>query len=300
MTKNAPSASTIALLTLAPLLWAMNAILGRWLAPQISPMLLNTVRWSLAGLLLLPFAWPVLTKGSALWTEKSWFARLSLLSVGAYNALLYLALQTSSPINVTLVSSSIPLWMLLIGRVFFRQRVSWRQLAGAGLSVLGVCTVLSRGDWQVLAQLQLHAGDGFVIAAAIAWAVYSWMLAHPSEQVAGLRGHWAQFLLGQIVFGLAWCLLSSGAEWASGHTVWIPSTPMLLALVVIAVGPAILAYASWGQGVQRAGPAYASLFINLMPLFTALLSQFVLGEHIQPYHVAAFVLLVTGIVLSGR
>ncbi|MBT0571594.1 DMT family transporter [Curvibacter sp. CHRR-16] len=299
MTSSKLSPSTVALLIIPPLLWAGNAVVGRWIAPQISPLLLNLLRWVLAGIIVLPWAWRVLRRGSALWQDKSWFTRLSLLSIGAYNALLYLALQTSSPINVTLVSSSIPLWMLLLGWLFFGARVQWHQLCGGLLSMAGVLVVLSRGDWQVLLHLKLVAGDGFVLAAAIAWAIYSWMLAKPSEASQPVRAQWADFLLGQIVFGLGWCALSAGGEWAMGASVWQPSWGLWLALAYIAVGPAVLAYALWGLGVKRAGPAAASLFINLMPLFTALLSLLLLGEHPQLYHGTAFVLLVAGIVLSS-
>ena len=68
----------------------------------------------------------------------------------------------------------------------------------------------------------------------------------------------------------------------------------------IAAGPAVTAYAAWGTGVGLAGPAVAGFFINLTPLFTALLSAAFLGEPPQLYHALAFVLIVWGIVMSSR
>ena len=138
--------TAVLLLTLPPLLWAGNAVVGRLMAPLASPMTLNLLRWAIAFALLLPLAAPVLRRSSALWPSWQRFAVLSLLSIGGYNALLYLALKTSTPINVTLVGSITPVWMLLIGRVFFDMPVSGKQWLGAALSIGGVLLVLSRGE----------------------------------------------------------------------------------------------------------------------------------------------------------
>ena len=147
--------STAAILTLPPLLWAGNAIVGRMVHDLISPFALNFLRWAIAFMLLLPLAGWVLRRDSAVWPQWRQFALLGLLGIGCYNALLYLALKTSTPLNATLVGSSMPVWMLAVGRICWGIAVSRRQLLGAGLSVLGVAVVLSRGDPQVLRQLQL-------------------------------------------------------------------------------------------------------------------------------------------------
>lgn len=293
------SPSTALLLTIPPLMWAGNAIVGRMVTELVPPMTLNLLRWALAGLLLLPLAAWVLRPGSGLWAHWRRLSLLGLLSVGAYNALQYLALKTSSPINVTLVAASMPIWMQLIGRLFFAAPVSRRQLLGALLSISGVLLVLSRGELQTLLQVRLVPGDVYILVAAICWAFYSWMLARPGTEPEALRTDWAAFLLAQIVYGLAWSALFAGGEWAltDARIVW--GWPLVAALVFVAVGPAVLAYRAWGIGVQRAGPTVASFFGNLTPLLTALMSAALLGELPQPYHGAAFVLIVCGIVVSS-
>lgn len=293
------SPATALLLTIPPLMWAGNAVVGRMVAELVPPMMLNLLRWALAGLILLPLAAWVLRRDSGLWTHWRRFAWLGLLSVGAYNALQYLALKTSSPINVTLVAASMPIWMQLIGRLFFEAPVSRRQMLGAVLSITGVLLVLSRGHLEALLQVQLVAGDVYVLIAAVCWAFYSWMLARPGGEPAAIRGDWAAFLMAQIVYGLAWSALFAGGEWlvTDQPTVW--GWPLIAALVFVAVGPAVLAYRAWGIGVQRAGPTVASFFGNLTPLLAALMSAALLGELPQLYHAAAFVLIVAGIVVSS-
>jgi len=288
------------LLTLPPLLWAGNAVVGRVIASMASPMTLNLLRWSLAFLLLLPLAAPVLRSGSPLWTSWRRIAGLSLLSIGGYNALLYLALNTSTPINVTLVGSITPVWMLLIGRLFFGNSISRRQWLGAAMSISGVLLVLSRGQLAVLLQVRLVPGDIYILMASAAWAYYSWMLAHPTTEPPEIRRDWSAFLLAQIALGLVWSGLFAGGEWALGlgrlHLSW----QLAAALLFIAVGPALLAYRAWGAGVARAGPSVAGFFANLTPLFTAVLSSAFLGEAPHMYHALAFLLIVGGIVVSSR
>lgn len=292
-------ARTAFYLTLPPLLWAGNAVVGRLVHELVPPITLNLLRWLGAALILMPLAPWVLRPASGLYTHWRRFALLGLLGVGCYNALQYLALQTSTPLNVTLVASSMPLWMLALGAMFFGARVTRAQLVGAALSMSGVLVVLSRGDLRHLLELRLVAGDVFMLLATLSWAWYSWLLSRRAEPDA-LRRDWAAFLLAQVLYGLVWSGAFTAAEWAltDAHIQW--GWPLVAALLYVAVGPAVLAYRSWGQGVERAGPALAGFFSNLTPLFAAVLSAAFLGELPHLYHALAFGLIVAGIVVSSR
>ena len=291
--------STAAMLSLPPLLWAGNAIVGRLCSDLISPFALNLLRWSIAFVVLLPLAWKVLRKDSPIWPLWRQYALLGLLGIGCYNALLYLALKTSTPLNVTLVSSSMPVWMLAIGRLCWGIAVSRRQLYGALLSILGVVVVMSRGDLHSLLNLRFVAGDLFMVLATIAWAFYTWLLSRTHEP-REVKAHWASFLLAQMVFGLLWSVLFTAGEVVMGEFRFVAGWPLFAALLFIAIGPAILAYRFWGMGVQRSTPAIAGFFGNLIPIFTALLSILILGETPHLYHGIAFALIVAGIVVSSR
>jgi drug/metabolite transporter (DMT)-like permease len=203
---------TALLLTIPPLLWAGNAVVGRMAQGLIPPVTLNFLRWALAFAILLPLAGWVLRRSSGLWSHWRRFALLGLLGVGCYNALQYLALKTSTPLNVTLVASSIPLWMLATGALFFGARISRQQLLGAALSMAGVGVVLSRGEWAHLLELRLVTGDLYVLLATACWALYSWLLTRRDEPDA-IRSDWAAFLMAQVVFGLGWSGAFAASEW---------------------------------------------------------------------------------------
>jgi drug/metabolite transporter (DMT)-like permease len=184
--------STAMLLIIPPLLWAGNAVVGRMVSELIPPITLNFFRWAIAFAILLPFGFSIFRKGSGLWQSRKRFALLGLLGIGLYNALQYMALHTSTPINVTLVGASMPVWMLLVGTLFFKTKVAGKQVAGAVLSVGGVLIVLGHGDLQQLLALQFVIGDLFMVVASIVWAFYSWLLIQSTDTEA-LRRSWATF-----------------------------------------------------------------------------------------------------------
>jgi len=290
------------LLTLPPLLWAGNAVVGRAMVGQVPPLTLNLVRWLITGALLAPLAWRQLR-----WIDvrERWrhLALLGLLGVGLYNALQYAALVTSTPINVTLVASSMPVWMLAVGMAVYGEQPTRAQLIGALLGLAGVVLVIARGSWQTLLAVRPVPGDLLILAAVIGWAFYSWLLARPPESMRGERRpgwDWAALLFVQALFGGVAAMLFALGEQALGAEPIRWSATVVGALLYVSLGASLVAYRCWGVGVAEGGPALAAFFSNLTELFAAVMSALLLGEGPQPYHAAAFALIVGGIAISAR
>ena len=173
---------------------------------------------------------------------KKHFLLLGLFGVGSYNVLLYLALQTSTAINVTVIGASMPIWMLFIGAV---------------VSLLGVGIVLTRGDLAELLSMEMVNGDLLIMLATILWAFYSWMLSRPGSS-SERQWPWAEFLMAQVTVGLLWTGFFDGFEIAAGHAYldlnwWTGSL-----ILFVAIGQSIIAYRCWGFGVNGAGPTVAA------------------------------------------
>ena len=280
-------------------MWACNAILGRIAADMIPPMLFNFMRWIFVLIFLLPLAYWIFRPGSGLlihWRRYTW---LGFLSVFGYNSLQYLALHTSTAINVTLIAASMPIWMLLVGRIFYQIRITGLHVLGAACLLFGVAIVLSQGDLSRLSGLRFLPGDLYIVLAAIGWAIYSWQLKF-TVKPERLRQDWAALLMAQVVYGLipSGLFVLGELEFSEQRVQWSP--PLLGILVFVAIGPAILAYKTWGEGVQRVGPTLAGFFANLTPLIAALLSSLILGEYPKLFHAASFVFIALGIWLSSR
>lgn len=288
------------------MLWAGNAVVGRLLVGAMPPVAMNALRWAIVALLLWPLAWRVLRRPREVGQRWVYLATLGTLGVGTYNALQYLALQTSTPLNVTLIGASVPVWMMLVGWVGFDQRLQWRQMLGAVLSVGGVVLVIAQGEWAVLRDVRLVPGDLLMLLASLAWALYSWLLVRPVASMSGSQRpawNWAEFLFVQVAFGLVWAVACTGAEAAWGPPTQAPLWPAAWStwagLLFIAVGPSILAYRNWGLGVQAVGPTMAAFFGNLTPIFAALWSALFLGQHPRWFHPVALALIMAGIAVSA-
>ena len=260
------------LLILPPFLWAANSVFARIAIDSIGPLWLNALRWGLALLILLPLGWRVLSTSAArAQFRQRWvyIGILGLIGVGAYNGLQYVALRTSTPVNVTLIASSLPLWSMIVGALFYRVHPTRPQLVGAVLSLAGVLTVLARGDPLALLHIQLVEGDLLMVLAIIGWAIYSWMLVRPPAHMRGAARpawNWAEFLFAQCLFGVCAAFAAAGLGEAMAGSItprW--SWQLIATIIFIAVGPSIIAYRAWGLAVAEAGPAIAAVFYNLTP-----------------------------------
>lgn len=290
-------AALLTVLVAPPLFWGGNAIVGRMAVGVVPPLTLNLLRWIVALLILLPFAWRACLAHKALLRQHLGFLCLTaLLSVASYNALQYLALTTSSPLNTSLIGASTPVWILLTGFVLFRVPVGGLSVLGAALSLLGVGTILVRGNPGNLALLQFVPGDLYMLAGTFMWSLYTWLLL---RRQTGLPGHAA--LAAQMFLGILFALPMAALELRYGGyapVVWEWRTAGIIAYV--GLFPSLLAYVCWQRAVAQAGAQLPVFFMNLAPIFTLLLSMLLLGEPPQGYHVVALALILLGIWLAQR
>lgn len=287
---------TAVLLTLPPVFWAGNAVLARSLVGEFPPLALSFMRWALALAILLPFACRALVAHrDALRRQWREIAVLGVLGVGAYNTFQYLAVQTSTAVNVTLIASSTPVFILAAGALVFGERSRGAQWLGAALSIAGVLIVLTRGDAANLLKLAFVPGDLIMIGGNVAWTFYTWRL---RKRRPGLP--FAPLIAAQMVFGLLAIAPLAAAEAAlSPATIhWRPTVVLLL--LYFALFPSIIAYYCWDRGVARIGAVIPVYFANLTPLFAAAFSTLLLGEAPHLYHAVALALIIGGIHLASR
>lgn len=288
--------STAALLLLPPLFWAGNAVVGRALVGHFPPLALSFWRWTLAFAILLPFAaGAIKANRSAIRAHWRVLAAVSFLGVACYNSLQYVALQTSGAVNATLISASGPVAGLAIGALFYQARVSNRQWTGAALSIAGVLWVIARGDIANLTRLHFAVGDLIMLVATVLWSFYTWMLRRQRPPLP-----MTAFLTLQVGLGALMILPAYLLEFALAQRLPEPTPGNLAALVYVAVLPSIVAYFCWDRGVARAGAVLPMYFVNLTPVFAAVLATLFLSEPIGLYHLIGGGLILFGIHLASR
>lgn len=280
-------------LTITTFLWASNAIVGHIAIDYIAPFSLSFFRWLVALLILLPFTWRLLLSQRNLLKQN--FVLIcftSLLGISAFNTLQYLALHTTSTINIGVINAIMPAAVLLLTWLIGQEKVSRRQLAGIFLCTLGVLTVVSRGEINRLQMLQFNLGDLLMLSAVLGFAVYTVLLRRLPTTLKPLTLLTVQILLGTI--GILPLLL-----WDIAHN-QLPQQWLEPSLIItyVAIFPSLLAYFCWNSAVAIAGANLAALSINLLPLFTSFLAFLILNERLQIFHALAMLLIFTGIFLS--
>jgi drug/metabolite transporter (DMT)-like permease len=282
------------LLILTTLGWAGNAVASRLAVGEISPMALTTLRWGGVCALL-----AVLThrQVAAAWPDlrPRWRYVLALAATGftAFNALMYAAAHSTSAVNLTILQGAIPIFVLIGALAAFGTRIGALQALGAIVTLIGVALVAARGDFTALIQLDLAIGDVFMLIACAAYAGYTLALRNRPAVPA--------FVFFAVLAGSA-LLVSIPlllAEIAAGTVIW-PTVTGWWILLYVAVYPSLLSQVFFMRGVELIGPGRAGLFVNLVPIFGALLAVLLLGEPFRPYHALALALVLGGIWLAER
>ena len=272
--------------------WAGNAIVGRAVRGEIPPLMLAFSRWTLALLILAPFAWRRTVAQRAL-IRRPWGAILflGLAGVAAFNGFLYSGLRYTTAANSMLLQGLIPTLVVIVGSVFFGEKAPWRQVAGIALSTLGVTFIVFRGELSEILRLRLGMGDLLVLCGCAAWAIYtaSLRLRPPIDPLVFL---FVTFAIGALAMGVG--ALSEAQAIAQMH--W--NGRMVAAIAYVAIFPSILAYMSFNAAVSHVGPGAAGQAISLLPLLGAVLAAMILGEPLFPYHLAGMALILGGVLLG--
>jgi drug/metabolite transporter (DMT)-like permease len=282
------------LVSLAPLFWSGNFVLGRALHETIPPIALSFWRWAVALLILLPFVSRGLYRQAGI-IRRHWaiLALLGLLGVTNFNTFVYVGLQATTATNAVLLVSTTPVLILALSFLLLGLTVRPPQAAGVLLSLAGVGAIVTAGDPSTLSQFELNTGDLWVLAAVASWALYSVCLRWRPPGLDSLV-----FLTATMIAGLVPLLPLYLWDLERGSTLDVDAVA-LGAIGYVALFPSVLAYIFWNRGVAELGANRTGQFLHLMPVFGTLLSVLLLDERLARYHLVGMALIASGILLAG-
>jgi drug/metabolite transporter (DMT)-like permease len=298
-TSNARSGNWIAnqpylLLSITAMCWAGNAIVGRLAAGHIAPVTLSFLRWSLAFLIILPFAWKHLARDwNAIRARLGTMIVLSITGIGAFTSLQYWALELTTALNTLLLQSAGPLIVAVWSLVLFGVRLTLAQACGVMLSLCGVLVILLHGDLTTLKNIEFNKGDLIFIVALVIFALYS-VLSRKRPDIHGLS--FVAFTFGA---GAA-CLIPLFIWELFARPLMAINTANLLTLAYVALFPSTLAYLCFNRGVQLIGANRAAPFFHVVPVFGTVMSIVFLGEHPQLFQFLGFALVLVGVFVASR
>ncbi len=286
--------NAILLLTVTTLLWGGNTVAGRLAVGEVSPMVVVFLRWVIVAAIMLPLLWPRIRADWPL--MRPYFPRMILMAAFGFvgfNSLFYIAATATTAVNLGIIQGAVPI-MLLIGSVFaFGMRVRILQVIGILLTLAGVTLIASQGKLDVLLALAVNPGDGIMLIACVLYSGYTLALRN-RPRVSGLAFFAVLSGISAVASlpGLAFELSTSTVQW--------PTPAGWLVVLYIALFPSCLSQIFFMRGVELIGPARAGVFINLVPIFAAILAVSILGEPFEWHHGTALALVLGGIWLSER
>lgn len=282
------------LLVLAAFFWSGNFILGRVVRDIIPPIGLSFWRWFFASLIVFHVARPYLRNDREKIKNKfALFFLLSFMSIATFNPLIYSGLHWTTSINAFLLQSVMPVIIVFLAFVFFKEKILPLQGAGVILAMIGACIIIVRGDWKVFLDLSVNRGDLLIFTAVAFYAVYSVFMRmappiHPLSFAA-------------VTFSCGTLMLLPVYIWESICIMPMPLTgASILAVGYAAIFPSVISYISYNRVVELAGATIAGLYVYMMPVFGSIMAVIFLSENFEWFHFTGIILIVPGILLVIR
>ena len=284
------------LLVLATFFWSGNFIVGKFATLfEIPPLTLNAFRWISVWLILIPFTYNEIFSNLPI-IKKNWLAIsfMGVITISTFNSVVYFALNYTQIINAVLVLAAIPAATIMLSSLMKIEKTNIFQLLGLSLSIIGIGSIISNGKIQKFISLTFNKGDMWMLVCVLAWALYSTLLKK-------YKFKFSQFSLIQLMVsaGVIFLIPQFFYEQSIGLEVNF-NKPFFLILFYVVIFPAIAAYYCWQKGIEIIGPNRASMFIQLMPLFSAVMAIIIFNERFELYHFVGAAFIVTGIYLSNK
>jgi len=281
------------LLILAVLFWSGNFVVSRGIINEIPPMTLAFWRWTIALLIILPFALKPIMRQKHL-IRQNWkiLTLLAILSVSNFSMFIYMALKSSTVTNAVLINSMIPIFIVIVSWMGFKERITLRQAMGIAISLTGLMFIITKGNLSTLIAVRFGKGDMWTISAGISWALYSALLRKCPAEFDSLS-----FLATLIIIGTSFIFPFYIWEISIGKTMNV-TCASIGSIVYVALFASILAYIFWNKAIQTIGANKTGVFIHLMPVFSIILAMIFLDEKLRGYHIKGTILIFSGIFLT--
>jgi drug/metabolite transporter (DMT)-like permease len=285
----------ISLAIAATIIWSGNFVVARGVIKQIPPVGLAFYRWGTATLLMLPLAWVKFREEKAIiFQHKSYFIWTAITGVTLFNTLVYIAGHHTSAINLALIgTTSSPIFAIILAAIFLKEPIKALRIAGLLLCISGIALLLSQGSWDRLKTFHFSAGDGWILLAALSFAIYNTLVRRKPAGISPLNFLFTVFAIGTLIllpFYLIELRYTAPASW---------NLNLVLIIAYLGAGTSVIAFLCWNMAIGKLGTARTALFGNLIPVFSTLEAVWLLGEKFTMIHLLSGALVIAGLVIAN-
>ena len=279
---------------MATLMWAGHTIAARLSVGEMSPMVMMGLRWfACLAILVLILRRQMVAEWPLVRPRLGWVAAMGGLGMAGFTFFFILAAQYTTAVNLGITQSSVPMMVMIMGLAAFGTRIIRIQVIGLLVSFVGVLVLVTGGSLAVLMSLSFNTGDILMLVACLCYSGYTVGLSRKIDLPPALLLSFFA-VPASIVFAIG-----MGVEFWQG-TMILPGMKGLAIVAYCAVFPSMLAQIFFMRGVELAGPNRAGIYLNLVPVFAALLAVFILSERLYSFHAISLVMVLGGIYLAEK
>ncbi|MEW5785963.1 MAG: DMT family transporter [Bacillota bacterium] len=281
------------LMVLVAIFWGGTFNAATFALKDLEPFTVAFFRFAITVLFLAPLSRRALATAKVSKRDLCGFFLMGLTGVFAYNAFFLTGMRFTSAVNGSLIVSASPMVTTLLAIPFLHEKITMTKLSGFLLSFLGVTLVVSGGSLYNLLALQVNKGDLIILGGMLSWSLYALVGKRVMSRFSPLVTTTYSILFGALLL-LPCALLSDPGFKSLAHASW----PALSAVLYMAIFASVLAFLWWNQGVDRLGAGPASIFLNLIPVATMVISLF-FREPVVLTQVLGCLLVIAGISLTA-
>ena len=250
-------------------------------------------RWLTATVILLPFAFRNLARERRQIKSNLGFLSLTaLIGITVFNTLIFISGRYTTVLNLALIYTFTPIFLLLLSRIFLGEAITLRKTAGITIAVFGVVSLVTKGDYSRLAALDLNIGDLGMLVASGLFAAYSILVGKKPRELGQTAFLTATFVLG-LIFLTPWALW----EILSGNRA-VFTAPAVGAILYIGIGASLISFLLWNRAVLLIGPARSGFIYYSLPLFSGIEALLILGETVTMAHIYSGFCIIAGIIVA--
>jgi drug/metabolite transporter (DMT)-like permease len=279
----------------ATLLWSVNMVIASGIKGHIPPVGLAFWRWTIACVALTPFALrSTLKNKTILLQNKGYLIVTAILGVTIFNTLIYFAGKTTSAINLSLIAISIPIFIVAISRIVFKEKVSAIKMVGIATIITGVLVLITKGSIQSLLGINFTIGDLLMLLACFFFACYTILVRLKPKEFPSKVFLFTIFIIGTI-------LLLPFYIWEHLYynQVTFDSTT-IYATTYVGICASLISYYLWNEAICLIGTSKTALIYYLIPVFSGILAYFFLNQAIVLTQIISMGIIITGLLLTNK
>lgn len=279
----------------ATLLWSVNMVIASGVKGHIPPVGLAFWRWTVACIVLAPFAAKRTFESLPILKKHFWYLTLTaVLGITIFNTLIYFAGKTTSAINLSLIAISIPLFIIILSRIIYKEKVSNIKIVGIATIIIGVLVLISKGSLQALLTINFTIGDLLMLLACFFFACYTILVRKKPQQLAP-----KVFLFSVFSIGTALLLPLYIWENTTYQKVIFDSTTILITLYV-GIFASLVSFYLWNEAIRLIGTSKTALIYYLIPIFSGILAYFFLNQAIGLTQIISMGIIISGLFITAK